>query len=252
MAVFTLLVLVSVLCSFLADIAYAFADPKIREQYQSGISFGKTTPEKATSKPSRKKRLRPLLFGLGSVTLVALIISVISLNPSANKPTQSLPVSTTIAQKVSFDEVELPIDAKIYSNETRTGERKAFLASVLNGPPAPKPSIDIQKESKRIIFTTSVPGIDLAKEYRQGLENQGWELSKTFPNTVSYLKFNYLFEKDDKFIWISADIYSRQGSLIGTLSINDRETYELLYEKVKEKDTVVAIVQGFKIPNSTG
>jgi len=39
MAVFTLLVLVCVSCSFLADIALALIDPKIREKYQGGINL---------------------------------------------------------------------------------------------------------------------------------------------------------------------------------------------------------------------
>jgi|GEM_PF-1989808 len=237
MAIFTLLVLVCVFCSFLADIALALIDPKIREKYQGGINLRIAQEKQVAEKNPRKAKLKPVLALTVALVMIAVAIGLIGINLFVEKAVA--PVPTTVAQKTTFDEIALPADAKILISDIKSGERKAFLPPVVVDGPTPQPAQDVQKESKRVIFSTNSSAIDLLKKYQAELASQCWAESKSFPNKANSTKADYVFEKGNKFIWLSVTTFRQ---LFG----NNNNIEPSLIDKVQPSDTVVAIVQGFK------
>jgi peptide/nickel transport system permease protein len=237
MGVFTLLALVCVACSYLADLAYALVDPKLREKYRGGMALAKpdVTGEVGGLAARKKRKQLRLGLGIGLAALVIIAAGLLVSNPLAGK---------TTGPAASFEALTLPADAKILFTDTTTGERKSFLVPrYSNGiQNSPEPEQDVEKESKRTIFATRSTGLDLLRNVQPDLEAQGWAVSETFKNQANISRVDYVFEKDDKYFWLSADtmsgisydLRSPNGPLAGA------------FDKVNQGDTIAAVVQGFK------
>lgn len=242
MAVFTLLALFCVACNFLADLAYALVDPKIREKYRGGLVL-----QLPATKTTPKRRLRLVLAsGVSLVLLVAVGVGFALVNfPSGEKPGQPQPGNAAQAGEPTYDDLKLPDDAIILKTDFSTDERKSFLEPRFTSKItySPQPDQDLSRESKRTIFTTKTTGVDLAVKFQADLEAQGWTVSTKFKNTSNQLKVDYVFEKGNKYFWFAG------ASLNGVAFENRLEGSPLariLFTQVGKDDAVVAIVQGFK------
>lgn len=253
MGVFTLLVLVCVVCSFLADLAFALVDPKLREKYRGGLILVKSEKDKRIEPGvTRKKNQLVYIFG-ALLTLVIMAFAVFFLiKPQAGNnntagsviPQKTQPAEITVT---SFEKINLPPDAQIIDINTSTGEQISFLAERFSNGVAylPEPEQDKQKEARRTVFSTKSNALDLIKKYQQELETQGWVASKTFKNIVNTVRADYVFEKSNQYFWVSADNWSLGGTLGGNLRFNLSRIYDKVYGIVEENVTLVSVVQGF-------
>ncbi len=256
MGVFTLLVVICVASSFLADLIQVYLEPKLREQQQGGMR-GSLYLKKIDGDPSytsrgwgRRSVVRPgaLLF-----LIIAAFFLVRLSAPEASPGSSESSAQPNALAAATFKQIDLPGEMKVVLTDTITkGERNEFIEgiSTREGNRSIESAQDSTKSSKRTIIATSSQTIEVLRKFENYFEEQGWKISQKY---ISGSKFNYIYIKEDKYTWLCGDIFQPdfKPGVYNYLINKDEELLKSISDtnKVNSNDLIVAITQGFKLPD---